>query len=756
MAPKFITRTISMAVTRNHLFTPIYSSAIALPRRYNVSQLSSSLSSVIFFLKVSIFTILQIPRYCSSSSETINPSKNEDKPKSSSLSSSSKNKKGKATAMSRLINSNPWSSELESSLSKLSPSFSKTTVIQILNLVKNPSKALQFFKWVQQMGFSHTDHSYFLMLEILGSSRNLNAARNFLLSIEKKSNGFVKLEDRFFNSLIRNYGRAGLFQESFKLFTTMKSLGISPSVVSFNNLFSILLKRGRTNLAKNLFDEMLSTYGVTPDAFTFNILINGFCMNSMVDEGFRFFKDMARFQCEPDVITYNTLVDGLCRAGKVDIARNVVKGMSKKSLDLNPNVITYTTLIRGYCMKREIDEALIVLEEMTSQGLKPNRITYNTLIKGLGEAQRLDKIKEILERTMRDGEFVPDTCTFNTLMHKHCQAGNLDEALKVFGKMSELKVLQDSATYSVLIRSLCQRGEYDRAEELFDELSEKEILLDDAGCKPLAAAYNLVFEHLCKNGKTIKAEGVFRQLMRRGTQDPTSFKILIMGHCKEGTFEAGYELLVLMLRRDFVPDAEIYESLINGLLQKDKPTLAKLTLEKMLRSSHFPRTSVFHAILAELIENRCARDSASFVMLMLERKIRQNITLSTNLISLLFGNGQGDKAFELLKLLYENDYSVKIEELVSLLCQKSKLLEACKVLKFSLQKDQSVDIELFNSVLSGLSKVKKAKEAFSLYYELVEKGVQHQQLTCLEDLKSALEVSGQSAEADFVSKRMPR
>ena len=113
---------------------------------------------------------------------------------------------------------------------------------------------------------------------------------------------------------------------------------------------------------------------------TYNVLIRGFCKNSMVDEGFRFFREMESFNCDADVVTYNTLVDGLCRAGKVRIARNLVNGMGKKCEGLNPNVVTYTTLIRGYCMKQEVEEALVVLEEMTSRGLKPN-MTYNTLVK---------------------------------------------------------------------------------------------------------------------------------------------------------------------------------------------------------------------------------------------------------------------------------------------------------------------------------------------------------------------------------------
>ncbi|PQP97496.1 hypothetical protein Pyn_14474 [Prunus yedoensis var. nudiflora] len=80
-----------------------------------------------------------------------------------------------------------------------------------------------------------------------------------------------------------------------------------------------------------------------------------------------------------------------------------------------------------------------------------------------------------------------------------------------------------------------------------------------------------------------------------------------------------------MLRRDFVPDEEIYVSLIDGLLQKGKPLLAQQTLEKMLKSSHLPQTSTFHSLLAELLKQHCARESASFVTLMLEKKIRQNI-----------------------------------------------------------------------------------------------------------------------------------
>ncbi|KAL3521350.1 hypothetical protein ACH5RR_019499 [Cinchona calisaya] len=665
---------------------------------------------------------------------------------------SSPTKTKKARNMARLINTRPWSNDLETSLSQ--SRLSQTAVLQTLRLIKTPAKALHFFHWAHQSGFIHTPQSYFLMLELLCQGRNFNSARNFLLSIPKKSNGAVKLEDKHFNCLIRAFGEAGLFKESLKVFKTMKSIGVSPSVLTFNNLFSILLKRGRTGMVFELFDEMLKTYGVEPDLYSFNVLIRGFCKNSKVDEGFRFCKEMDKFKCEPDVITYNTIIDGLCRDGRVKIARNVMKGMLNKGPNLSPNVVTYTTLIRGYCEKQEIHEALDVFEEMVRRGLKPNEITYNTLVQGLCEAGMFDEVKEILDGCSRDiGGFVPDTCTFNTVMNAHCNEGNLDGALKIFEKMSELKVQPDSATYSMLIRGFCEKRRFEKAETLFQELLEKEILLRDEGCTPLVPSYNPMFKYLTECGKTEIAEKLFKQLLKRGRQDASAFKTLIMGHCREGTFGAGFELLVVMLRRDFVPDSETYECLIKGLLEKDEPSLSHETLEKMLKSSHLPRTSIFHRILAELVRKGCAHESYSLVMLMLEKKIRHNINIATDTVKILLKAGLRDEAFEVVRCLYERGYMVHMEELIIFLCQQRKLLEAREMLLFGTKNGQRVDSDLYNTVLNGLCKFCKVNEAFELYYELLEQGIQ-QPFSCLQDLRVALEAEGRFKEAEFVSKRM--
>lgn len=373
----------------------------------------------------------------------------------------------------------------------------------------------------------------------------------------------------------------------------------------------------------------------------------------------------------------------------------------------------------------------------------------------------MDLVKEILQQG--DGGngvaiFRPDTCTFNTLIASHCNIGRVDDALKMFDRMPELKVKADSATYSTLIRSLCQSGEFGRAEELVDELLEKEVLQRRGGCVPLMAAYNPIFEYMCNNGKIEKARRVFQQLLDRGaTVDVGAFKTLILGHCWDGAFKEGYELLVSMVERDLVPDVETCKALIGGFLGKGEMDYALKALERMLNVGHRPSTSTFHSVLAGLLKkDECAKEASKLVAVMIERKIRPNINLSTDVIACLFRNGLSNGAFEIVRLLYDNGYYVQMEKLAGSLCQGQKFLEARQLLLFSLEKSQDLHGEVYGEVISGLCVVGKAPEAFGLFFEVIDKGSANIPFNCLVSLKVALEESGKWKEAEFVSKQMCR
>ncbi|KAK8951756.1 Pentatricopeptide repeat-containing protein [Platanthera zijinensis] len=648
----------------------------------------------------------------------------------------------------------PSSSALDSAISPLLLRLSHpNSLLRALSLLPSPSSAPLLFLSALRLGSPLADHrAAGKTIHLLLRSRNLRPAVDFLLSLPYPS---PLVHDAAFNALIRALAAAGHLRRAIGLFRLMPIRGISYSSFSFNSLISALLRRSRTRAAARLFHLMIRL-GVPPDAVTFNTLIRGFCLNSMLPEAFQVFRLMSRHRCDPDIVSYNTLLDGLIRAGKFAAARDLFDEMRSISGELTPNIVSYTTLIRGFCGQLMVAEAIDLLDEMISHGLKPNEITFNTLMKGFCEAGRLDLMKKICDEEFG---FKPDICTFNTLIAAHCDSGDVEDALKVFDGLPELKVKADSATYSTLIRGLCSIGNFEKAELLVDDLLEKNVLRRAGSYIPIMAAYNPLFEYWCDCGKTKKARKVLRELIEgRAIVDPIAFKTIILGHCKEGAFMKGYNLLVSMVMRDLKPDYESCQELLTGFISKGNIRSAFEVLKRILDIGHRPGTDHIHSLLSGLLKmDGCANEAADLVFTMVERKIRQNIDLSTDVIHKLFENGFNERALGILRLLYESGYCVKMEKLVRILCREGRFLEARDLSLFSLEKKERLNPQALCVVVNGLCELERASEAFDLFYNMLEArdiSGKSDFSGCMNSLRLALEKTGMLKEAEFVSRQI--
>ncbi|KAL6848543.1 hypothetical protein ACP4OV_021837 [Aristida adscensionis] len=587
-------------------------------------------------------------------------------------------------------------------------------------------------------------------------SRDLRPALAFLRTLPSP---LTLLPNHALNALLRALAAAGRLRAAASLFRAIPA----PTPHSYNSLLAALLRRGRRRSASALLAAFLRSPDASPDAATLNTLLHGLCTASprpsppFLLKLFRFLPDAYAFA--PNALSYNSLLSALCRVADLPTARKLFDGMrvgdGSSKCDGFPNVVTYTTMIKAYFAKRLANEALAVFKMMVSDGVQPNRITYNTLVQGFCEAGRMELVKEVFEMD----SFKPDTCTFNTLMAAHCREGRTEDAMKVFDQMVVLHVRRDSASYSILIRALCEKGDFGRAEELVDELLEKEVLKKRGGCAPLVASYNPIFRYFCENGKAKKARMLFGQLLdRRSKTDVSAFNTLILGHCKEGDFEEGYELVLSMLKRDLVPDSECYIAVIDGFLQRGRMKFAWEALHRMLNSGLRPSTSTFHSVLLGLLKkDGCAKEAADLIEIMLERKIRQNVNLSTDVIVVLFKSNLSDRAYKITKCLYDNGYYIKMENLIATLCEENKFIDAAEFTLFSLEKRHELGVAVHNLVLDGLCMAGKALEAFRLFYELIENGGTSAAGTrSLVMLHHALEKAGKMKEADFVAKQMRR
>ncbi|KAL6574845.1 hypothetical protein OROMI_012130 [Orobanche minor] len=647
----------------------------------------------------------------------------------------------------RMMANRAWTTRLQNSIRNLVPGFDHELVYNVLHSAKNSEHALQFFRWVERSNlFEHNRETHHKIIEILGRASKLNHARCILLDMPKKG---LEWDEDLWVLMIESYGKAGIVQESVKLFQKMEELGVRRSIKAYDTLFKVILRRGRYMMAKRYFNKMLSE-GIEPTRHTFNIMIWGFFLSGKLETANRFFEDMKSREITPDAVTYNTLINGYYRVKKIDESEKYFVEMKGRSIE--PNVVTYTTLIKGYVSVERVDDALGLVDEMKGFGIKPNAITYSTLLPGLCDAEKMSEARNVLKEMVENYIAPKDNSIFMRLISGQCKVGNLDAALEVLKAMIRLSVPTEAGHYGVLIENCCKAGEYDRAVKLLDKLIEKDIILNPQSTLRMdPSAYNPLLEYLCSNGQTEKAETLVRQLMKLGVQDPIALNTLICGHSQEGSPDSAFELLKIMLRRKVDSEKTAYDSLVQSYLKKGDPAEAKAVLDSMVESGHLPESSLYRSVMESLFEDGRVQTASRVMKMMLEKGVTDNQDLLFKILEALFMRGHVEEALGRIELLMQSGVEPNFDSLLSVLCEKEKTIAALKLLDYGLERDYSVEVSSCEKVLDALLGAGKTLNAYSVLCKVMAKGGVGDWSSC-KDLIKSLNEEGHSKQADILSR----
>ncbi|KAJ4844001.1 hypothetical protein Tsubulata_021549 [Turnera subulata] len=649
----------------------------------------------------------------------------------------------------RMMANRAWTTRLQNSIRDMVPEFDNSLVYNVLHGARDPDHALQFFRWVERAGlFQHNRETHLKIIQVLGKASKLNHARCILLDMPKKG---VEWDEEMFEVLIESYGKAGIVQEAVKIFLKMNELGVERTARSYDAIFKVILRRGRYMMAKRLFNRMLGE-GIEPTRHTYNVMLWGFFLSLRLDTALRFFEDMKARGISPDVVTYNTMINGFHRFKRMDEADKLFVEMKAK--DIAPTVITYTTMIKGYVAVDRIDDALKLLEEMKSYAIKPNAVTYSTLLPGLGNAGKMAEAREILKEMVAKYISPKDNSIFMTLLSSQCKAGDLNAAADVLKAMIRLSIPTEAGHYGVLMENFCKAEKYDQAVKLLDKLLEKDIILRPQSTLDMEPdAYNLMIHYLCNHGQTAKAEAFFRQLMKKGIQDPEAFNNLIRGHAKEGSPDSAFEMLKIMSRREVPRDADAYKLLIESYLRKGEPADAKTALDSMVADGHLPEASVFRSVMESLFEDGRVQTTSRVMITMVEKGLKANEDLVAKILEALLTRGHVEEALGRVDLLVKNQYDVNLDSLLSVLCEKSKTVAALKLLDFGLEKDLKIDFKTHDNVLDALLSAGKTLNAYSVFCKIMQKGGDTD-WSRSEELIKSLNEEGNTKQADILSRMM--
>mmetsp|Transcript_21336 Transcript_21336/g.43154 ORF Transcript_21336/g.43154 Transcript_21336/m.43154 type:complete len:794 (-) Transcript_21336:377-2758(-) len=227
----------------------------------------------------------------------------------------------------------------------------------------------------------------------------------------------VSLGALTFCILIKGHGRAGDLRRVASTYDTMKRLRVEPDLATLNALLDAYARNGRLEEAEAVLDEM-AAHAITPSARSFNTLIKGYSRSRQLSTAFRVVLRMrtALGPAGPNEVTFSTLIHACVRHGQLERARKIVSWMATDATHLTPDVWAYTALMRGLLVgpspgtagpdvggadaaasgvsrdggsrygggatSAPVREAVSLLKEMLSLGVRPNEATVSTLLNG--------------------------------------------------------------------------------------------------------------------------------------------------------------------------------------------------------------------------------------------------------------------------------------------------------------------------------------------------------------------------------------
>ncbi|XP_007023868.2 PREDICTED: pentatricopeptide repeat-containing protein At1g52640, mitochondrial [Theobroma cacao] len=395
--------------------------------------------------------------------------------------------------------------DLDRSLTTFSSHISTQLVEQVLKRCKNLGfSAHRFFLWADKIpGFQHSDKSYHILVDILGSSKQFAILWDFLIEIRDGKQ--FEINPEIFWVVFRAYCRANLPGDAIRAFDRMVEFGIRPSIHDVDQLLFVLCKRKHVKQAQGFFDRVKHEF--EPSAKSYSILVRGWGDIGEACQARKVFDEMVQRGCSIDVLAYNCLFEALCKSGNVDEAYKMFGAMGSSRIELD--ACSYSVFIRAYCEANDIHAAFRVLDRMRRYNLVPNLFTYNCIIRKLCNNDKVDEAYQLLTEMIERG-ISPDEWSYNAILAYHCEHSEVNRALNLISRMEKNECFPDRHTYNMALKLLIRIGRFDRATELWESMANR-------GFYPSVSTYAVMIHGLCKKrGKLEEACRYFEIMIDEG------------------------------------------------------------------------------------------------------------------------------------------------------------------------------------------------------------------------------------------------
>ncbi|XP_073000225.1 pentatricopeptide repeat-containing protein At3g61360-like [Typha latifolia] len=265
-----------------------------------------------------------------------------------------------------------------------------------------------------------------------------------------------------FASIFSSLAAADRPDEAVSAFLSMPLHGVPRDTPALNSLLSALCRAGRTTDARGALPRVRSEAGVSPDADSFAILLEG-CENESDYRAARLvFDEMVKtVGWDPvNVPAYDSFLTTLVRSNPSGLSEAMRFFEIMQHNRCFPGIKFFRAALQAYVDTRDARGAAGLWEVLSRQGrCLADTNMYNSMISLHGYLQQTDAAIRCLDEMVLHGAF-PDSQTYNVLLQFLLKSRKLREAVAIFNEMVKNECCPSHSNCVTAVRIFIDTGDW--------------------------------------------------------------------------------------------------------------------------------------------------------------------------------------------------------------------------------------------------------------------------------------------------------
>lgn len=501
----------------------------------------------------------------------------------------------------------------------------------------NLKGAMKVFETLKSSGTEVNSIVYNTVLDACVECRDLAAAEAWM--IQTKAIGLADVVS--YNTLIKAHLQVENFNKARALMEEMRSEGLQPNRVTFNELVNGLVTRGSSAQRVQIWEVIkeMKAAGVKPNQVTCSILLKSLNAHSREADIMETMELISAMDEPMDEVLLSSVVEACVRIGKPDLLSQQLKQLhSTHNIAVNGSH-TFGSLIKAYGYAKDMDGVWRCWKEMRSRHIRPTSITlgcmveavvsngdtegaydlihqmqeddrcrealnaviYCSVLKGFTREKKIQRVWTVYEEMLKRKVDL-SIVTYNTLLDACARCSRMDKAPAIVEDMKAQGIQPNLITYSTMVKGHCQAGDIDRGFATLEQMKQETTL------QPDEILYNSLLDGCAQNNLAEEGLGLLSRMEKEGVP-PSNFTlsllVKLMNRCRK--LDSAFTLVEDICKRyKFRPNVHVYSNLIQACVANRQLPRALTTFGTMLQERIRPESRTYAILIrASITQGQC-------------------------------------------------------------------------------------------------------------------------------------------------------